>query len=352
LVRVDQGLRTNGVTAAVIPASAAFLHRVIERLEATPGVEAAGSSNGLPLTEHGHVDFHLKIEGRTQTAPDDLSTFTRVHVVSADYLRAFSVPLMRGRLISANDTSAAIPVAVINETAAQRFWNGADPIDKRLGLSYGLGVWRQVVGVVKSTRHLGLDRAPEPEVYIPVEQEPFPQTILFVRSPLSKAEIARSIRQAVAAVDKNQPIQLIIPMDDLLADSVSARRFTMLLLGGFSALSLMLAMMGVYGVVSYAVAQRTQEIGVRIALGAQGRDVLRLILAQGLKPVVIGSVAGLIAALALGRVLSSLLYGVTATDPATFVIVIFLLLFAAMLACYLPARRATKVDPMVALRFE
>ncbi len=352
LVRVDQGLRTNGVTAAVIPAGAAFLHRVIERLEATPGVEAAGSSNGLPLTEHGNVDFHLKIEGRPQTAPDDLSTFTRVHVVSADYLRAFGVPLLRGRLISANDTAAAIPVAVINETAALRFWNGADPIDKRLGLSYGLGVWRQVVGVVKSTRHLGLDRAPEPEVYIPVEQEPFPQTILFVRSSLSKAEIARSIRQAVAAVDKNQPIQLIIPMDDLLADSVSARRFTMLLLGGFSALALMLAMMGVYGVVSYTVAERTPEIGVRIALGAQGRDVLRLILAQGLKPVVVGSVIGLIAALALGRVLSSLLYGVTATDPATFAIVALLISLAALLACYLPARRATRVDPMVALRFE
>jgi len=352
LVRVDQGLRTNGVTAAVIPAGAAFLHRVIERLEATPGVEAAGSSNGLPLTEHGNVDFHLKIEGRPQTAPDDLSTFTRVHVVSADYLRAFGVPLLRGRLISANDTAAAIPVAVINETAALRFWNGADPIDKRLGLSYGLGVWRQVVGVVKSTRHLGLDRAPEPEVYIPVEQEPFPQTILFVRSSLSKAEIARSIRQAVAAVDKNQPIQLIIPMDDLLADSVSARRFTMLLLGGFSALALMLAMMGVYGVVSYTVAERTPEIGVRIALGAQGRDVLRLILAQGLKPVVVGSVIGLIAALALGRVLSSLLYGVTATDPATFAIVALLISLAALLACYLPARRATRVDPMVALREE
>src|SRR6266540_2967219 len=288
LMRVDQGLRTNGVTAAVIPAGAAFLRQVIERLEATPGVEAAGSSNGLPLTEHGNVDFHLKIEGRPQTAPDDLSTFTRV----------------------------------------------------------------QVVGVVKSTRHLGLDRAPEPEVYIPVEQEPFPQTILFVRSSLSKAEIARSIRQAVAAVDKNQPIQLIIPMDDLLADSVSARRFTMLLLGGFSALALMLAMMGVYGVVSYTVAERTPEIGVRIALGAQGRDVLRLILAQGLKPVVVGSVIGLIAALALGRVLSSLLYGVTATDPATFAIVALLISLAALLACYLPARRATRVDPMVALRFE
>jgi len=352
LMMVDPGIRTNGVTAAVIPAGAPFLRQVIERLEATPGVEAAGSSNGLPLTQHGNVDFHLRIEGRPQTAPDDLSMFTRVHVVSADYLRAFGVSLLRGRLLSANDTGATLPVAVINETAAQRYWNGADPIDKRLGLSYGLGVWRQVVGVVKSTRHWGLDREPEPEVYIPVEQEPFPQSVLFVRSSLSRADIARSIRQAVAAVDRNQAIQLIIPMDGLLADSVSTRRFTMSLLVGFSALALTLAMMGVYGVVSYAVAQRTPEIGVRIALGAQGRDVLRMILAQGLKPVVIGSVAGLIAALALGHVLSSLLYGVTASDPATIAVVVLLLSFAALLASWLPARRATKVDPMVALRRE
>src|SRR5262249_56342237 len=145
LMMVDPGIRTNGVTAAVIPAGAAFLRQVIERLEATPGVEAAGSSNGLPLTQHGNVDFHLRIEGRPQTAPDDLSTFTRVHVVSADYLRAFGVPLLRGRLISANDTAAAIPVAVINETAAPRFQNGADPIDQRLGLSYGLAAGRLTV---------------------------------------------------------------------------------------------------------------------------------------------------------------------------------------------------------------
>jgi putative ABC transport system permease protein len=349
LMRVDPGMNTKGVTAAMMVADAAFFRQVIERLEATPGVEAAGSSNGLPLTEHGHVDFHLKIEGRPQTAPDDLSMFTRVHVVSADYLRALGVPLLRGRFINANDTKDALPVAVINETAAQRFWNGEDPLAKRVGLSYG-GAWRQVVGVVKSTRHLGLDRETGPEVYIPIEQQPFPQTILFVRSSLSKSEIARGIRQAVAATGKNQAIQLIMSMDDLLADSVSARRFTMLLLGGFSALALTLAMMGVYGVVSYAVSRRTAEIGVRIALGAQSGAVLRMILAQGLKPVVIGSVAGLIASLALGRLLSNLLYGVKATDPATFVAVVLLLSFAATLACWLPARRATKVDPMVALR--
>jgi ABC-type antimicrobial peptide transport system permease subunit len=179
-----------------------------------------------------------------------------------------------------------------------------------------------------------------------------PVGMLYVRSPLPEADIARSIRQAVAEVDKNHPVYNIISMEGLLYDSVSTRRFSMSLFAGFGALALMLAMMGVYGVVSYAVTQRTPEIGVRIALGAQGRHVLRMILAQGLKPVVIGSVIGLIAALALGRTLSSLLYGVTATDPATIAVVVLLLTFVALMACYLPARRATKVDPMVALREE
>ncbi|HEX2366485.1 MAG TPA: FtsX-like permease family protein, partial [Bradyrhizobium sp.] len=245
---------------------------------------------------------------------------------------------------------------VINETAARRFWDGEDPIGKRFSFSFGRpegqGIWRQIVGVVKSTRHTGLDKAPSAEVYVPIEQQSWSQDMLFVRSSLPNADLARIIRQAVAAVDRNQAIYLITSMEDLLSDSVSARRFTMSLLGGFSALALALAMMGVYGVVTYAVAQRTPEIGIRMALGAQGRDVLRMMLAQGMKPVVIGSVIGLVATLSLSRALSSLLYGVTATDPATFAIVVLLLLFAALLACWLPARRATKVDPMVALRCE
>ena len=355
LMMVDPGLRTTGVTVAAIPSNVAFLRQVIERLEATPGVEAAASSNGLPLTTHGHGDY-LMIEGGPRTAPNDPSAFTRTHFVSSNYLGALGVHLLRGRFFTVDDTATSIQVAVISETAAQRFWNGEDPIGKRFSFSFGRpegqGIWRQVVGVVKSTRHTGLDKEPRAEVYVPIEQQSWSQDMLFVRSPLPKADVARIIRQAVAAVDRNQAILLITSMEDLLSDSVSARRFTMSLLGGFSALALALAMMGVYGVVSYAVAQRTPEIGVRIALGAQGRDVMRLILAQGLKPVVIGSVAGLIAALALGRVLSSLLYGVTATDPATFAIVSLLLSLAALLACYLPARRATKVDPMVALRNE
>jgi putative ABC transport system permease protein len=356
LMMVDPGLRTNGVTAAIIPASNyAFFRQVIERLEATPGVEAAASSNGLPLTSHGHGDY-LMIEGRPRTAPNDPSSFTKTHFVSPNYPGALGVPLLRGRFFTTEDTATTIPVAVINETAARRFWNGADPIGKRFSFSFGRpegqGIWRQVIGIVKSTRHLGLDKEPTAEVYVPIEQQSWSMDTLFVRSSLSKADITRSIRQAVAAVDKNQAIYLITSMEDLLSDSVSARRFTMLLLGGFSAMALALAMMGVYGVISYTVAERTPEIGVRIALGAQGRDVLRLILAQGLKPVIIGSVSGLIASLALSRVLSSLLYGVTATDPATIVIVVLLLSLVALLACYLPARRATKVDPMVALRCE
>ncbi len=356
LMMVDPGLRTDGVTAALIPSNFAFSRQVIERLERTPGIEAAGVSNGLPLAGVGAGDPNLRIEGRPRTALDDRSMTSRIHVVSSDYLRTLGIPLLRGRPLAANDTATTIPVAVINETAAQRFWPGADPIGKRLSLSYGRPegqeVWRQVVGIVKSTRHSGIVQEPMPEVYIPVEQEPWPTPLLFVRSSLPRAAVTGAIRKAVAAIDKSQPIMTIFSMDDLLADSISTQRFSVSLLGGFSVLAMILAMMGIYGVVSYTVGQRMPEIGIRVALGAQRRDVVRLILAQGLKPVLIGSGIGLIAAIALSRVLSSLLYGVTATDPATFAIVVLLLTSAALLACYLPARRATKVDPITALRFE
>lgn len=353
LMTVDPGVRANGVLAAMIEPNPALFRQVMERLEATPGVIAAGASNGLPFTEHGNAAY-LKAEGQPRLAVNDPAMLTTLHIVSGNYLRAFDVPLLRGRLFSAADTANTLPVAVINETAARRFWNDAAPIGKRL--SFGRPgepeVWRQIVGVVKDTHQHGIEKAITPEVYVPVEQAPYPLAMLFVRSSLSKAEGGRAIRQAVAAVNKNAPIHNIISMEELLSDSIAARRFTMLLLGGFSALALTLAMMGVYGVVSYTVSQRTPEIGIRIALGARGRDVLRLILAQGLKPVVIGSVIGLMASLALSRALSSLLYGVTATDPATFAIVVLLLSLAALIACYLPARRAMNVDPLLALRAE
>jgi putative ABC transport system permease protein len=353
LMMVDPGVRTKGVMAAMIEPNPALFRQVMERLEATPGVVAAGASNGLPFTEHGNAAY-LKVEGGSQTSANDPATLSTLHIVSGNYLRAFDVHLLKGRLLAAQDTANTLPVAIINETAAQRFWNDADPIGKRLSFSRPgePEVWRQIVGVVKSTHQQGIEKAITPEVYVPVEQAPYPLAMLFVRASLPKAELARSIRQAVAAVDKNAPIHNIISMEELLSDSVSTRRFTMSLLVGFSALALTLAMMGVYGVVSYMVSQRTAEIGIRIALGAQGRDVLRMILAQGLKPVVIGAVVGLIASLTLSRALSNLLYGVSATDPATFAVVVLLLSFAALLACYLPARRATKVDPLVALREE
>jgi predicted permease len=353
LMMVDPGLRTKGVMAAIIEPNPALFRQVIERLEATPGIVAAGASNGLPFTEHGNVAY-LRVEDRPRAAANDPAMLTGLRIVSGNYLRAFDVPLLRGRYLAAQDSANALPVAVINETAAKRFWNGENPIGKRVsfGSPEGKEVWREVVGVVKSTRHNGIEREPLPEVYVPVEQEPYPLALLYVRASLPKAELAGAIRQAVTAVNKNVPIHNVISMDDLLSDSVSTQRFSLLLIGGFSALALLLAIMGVYGVVSYTVAQRTPEIGIRIALGAQGKDALRLILMQGLKPVIIGSVIGLIAALALGRVLASLLYGVTATDPATFVIVALVLSFVALVACYLPARRATKIDPMVALRNE
>jgi putative ABC transport system permease protein len=363
LMMVDTGVRTKGVSAAVIPLSGkrypdaasnlTFFRQVIERLEATPGIDAAGTSNGLPLTGVGNA-LPLEIEGRPRTAASDPAVVATTHVVSPGYLRALDVPLLRGRMLNARDTANTVPVTVINETAAQRFWQGEDPIGKRLSfvLPEGKVVWRQIVGIVKSTPHFGIKRKLEPEVYVPVEQEQWPAALLFARSSLPQAELAKVMRQAVAEVDKNQPVWVINSMEDLLADSVATQRFSLSMFGGFSALALLLAAMGVYGVVAYTVAERTPEIGIRIALGAQRRDVLRLILAQGLKPLVIGSGAGIIVALALGRALSSLLFGVSSTDPLTFAGIALLFIFVALLACWIPARRATKVDPLVALRHE
>jgi putative ABC transport system permease protein len=357
LMRVDPGFRPDGTTAAIIvlprkqypdvASNMAFFRRVIERLEAMPGVEAAGASNSLPLSGHGQGAF-LEIEGRPRAGNDDPTTLSMAHQVSADYLHAIGVPLLRGRLFTAHDAADTPAVAVISETAAKRFWPGEDPIGKR----FKFGQWREVVGIVRSTQRLKIDEPQMPEIYVPLTQAPTQTDILVARSTMPQATLAARMREAVEAVDRNQPIFLTVRMEDLVADSVAKQRFSMRLLGAFGALALLLAALGVYGVVSYAVGRRTREIGIRVALGAQRADVLRMILAQGMKPVVVGSVVGAAAAAAFGRALSGLLYGVTATDPATFAGAALLLLLVASIACYAPARRASRVDPQFALRDE
>lgn len=359
LMRVDPGFRANGMLAAILvlpraqypdaSSSISFFRRVIEQLEAMPGIEAAGASNSLPLSGHG-AGAYLKVEGAPQTAENDPSTLSATHIVTANYLRALNIPLLRGRLLTSHDTADAPAVAVISEMAAQRFWPGEDPIGKRF--KFWTGQWHQVIGIVRNTYPNRLDEAPLAEVYIPIEQAPVQADVLVVRSAMPQASLADAMRRAVAAVNPRQPIFLTISMENLMADAVAKQRFSLWLLGVFSALALLLAALGIYGVVTYAVTKRTREIGIRIALGAQGGQVLRMIMVRGMKPAVLGSIAGVVVALAFSRVLSSLLYSVTATDPATFISVASLLLLVALLACFLPAWRATKVNPLEALRHE
>ena len=363
LMRVDPGFRAEGALAAIIvlprtqypdaSSNIAFFRSVVERLEATPGVEAAGLSNSLPMSGHGNGAY-LQIEGRERPAADDPSMISAMHLVSPNYLGALGIPLLRGRLLTAHDTADTPAIAVINETAAERFWFGEDPIGKRFRFEQADGreVWRQVVGVVRATHLRRLDELPIAEVYVPIEQTSGRADILVARSAMPQARLAAALRQAVAEVDKDQPVFLTMSMEDLLADSVARQRFSLLVLGVFSALSLLLAALGIYGVVSYGVVQQTREIGIRIALGAQSGDVLRMVVARSMQPVIIGAITGLLAAMTFSRVLASLLYGVTATDPITFAAVSLLLLMVALLACYVPARNATKVDPMTALRTE
>ena len=273
-------------------------------------------------------------------------------VVSPKYFELMGIPIVRGRAFTAYDRADAPAVAIINETTARRYWPNEDPIGKRLAFGYYQWRWCEIVGVVKDIKHYGLDRPSEPEMYFPQVQEPSPFMVLDVRAASDPKQLAAAVQNQIWAVDNDQPVSNIRTMDQLFSASLSERRFQMVLLGIFGILALILAAVGIFGVMAYSVSRRTQEIGLRIALGAKAGDVLKLILGQGLKWSVLGVAIGLILALALSRVLSSLLFQVRATDPAILAGVSLLLGGVALLACYIPAHRATRIDPMVALRWE
>jgi putative ABC transport system permease protein len=360
---VDPGFRADHVLAAIIvlpraqypdpQSNVTFFRRVVEQVEAMPEVESAGFTDGLPLSGQSGGDY-VTVEGRPQATSEDISLQSHTRSVSPEYLRTLGIPLLRGRAFTAHDNTDAPPVAVINDVAAQNFWPGEDPVGKRfrLGPAGGQKIWREVVGIVNSTRHAGLDQSLSAEIYLPAEQYPVPANFLVVRSMMQPQSLAVAARQAVAAVDKNQPIFFITSMEELLADSLSGRRFSLQLLGLFSVLALILSSVGIYGVISYQVAKRTREIGIRMALGAVAGDVQRMVIGQAMWPTIIGLAFGLLGFLLLKSLVASLLYGVSATDPVTIAIVSTLLLVMAFLASYLPARRAVRVDPMAALRHE
>ncbi|HEX8073336.1 MAG TPA: ABC transporter permease [Pyrinomonadaceae bacterium] len=336
-----------------IPTQTQFRRELLERLNAQPGVEAAMVSE-LPLSGD-FLTHNFVIEGRPAVATGEEPEL-QVRSVGGDYFRTMRIPLRQGRDLTTQDREGAPGVGLVNESFVRQYFNGANPVGARIRWARQQPVqWLTIVGVVADVKQFGLDQPEEPAFYYSYMQSEQPWKrwmYLVVRGPAEPAALAQQVKAQVWALDRQLPVTKVKPMTEVLATSIAAWRFNMTLMGVFAGAALLLAAVGIYGVVSFAVTQRTHEIGVRVALGAQGRDVLRLVMSQGLKLTLVGVGLGLFGAFAATRLMTSLLYGVGATDPATFVFIAALLALVALLACLLPARRATKVDPMVALRYE
>lgn len=327
----------------------AFSKDFTTRMEALPGVQGVAIANDLPImgTDTAMV---LSVEGRQPTPGEEL--MPGVHIINPRYFQTMGITLLKGRAFTEHDTNDAPPVVIVNETMARRLWPGQDAVGKRIKLGQGNLPWTEVVGVVRDVKHNGLQAGPSLDAYTPFFQNPWPFLAVALRSNLDPAALISMVRREVQAIDPTQAADEFKPMHNLIAESVGARRLSLALFALFAVVALLLAAVGIYGLISYSVAQRTHEIGVRMALGAQRGDVLRLVIRQGMLLALIGVGIGLAGALALTRLMTTLLYEVSTTDPITFAVIAALLLGVAWLACYLPARRATKVDPMVALRYE
>jgi len=365
LMNVDPGFSTQNVLTLNISLPdtryqsarpmIAFEQQALGRLSALPGVKSAGGVFGLPLG-NGAIEGDFTAEGQPEPAPGTQAFIAAKKVIGGDYFKAIGIPLLRGRYFDEHDLETAPHVVIVSQSLARHFWPLEEALGKRLKPGFSNDAWCTVVGVVGDTKQYSLDETPSPSMYLPYAQAPatfLMQDITLVlctgADPLS---LVTAARRAVQAVDTDLPVFDVATMDQLVYRSASAPRFNTALLGVFAALALVLAAVGIYGVMSYAVAQRTHEIGVRVALGAGASDIVRQVVRQGMLPAVVGIAIGTAGAWALTRFLSSLLFGVRPTDPMTFTLVPLLLAAVAVVACLLPARRATKVDPVVALRYE
>lgn len=364
LLRVDPGFAADKVVAiqAFIwdryskpELREVYTRETLEKIETLPGVEAAGVTTAIPLLESSQTSsLPFAVEGKPPQPPgqEPVAQFT---IASANYFSAIGARLLNGRLFNKFDAKDTPRVALINETMAKRNWPGENPVGAKFTLKRGGrdargGTTLEVIGTVTDQRQDGLEKTPRQEFFIPYAQAPSGSTIFVVRTKGDPNALLQSLKARIWESDKTQPFYAVTTMDELLSNSLKARRFNLVLLGALAMLALTLASVGIYGVMSFTTGQRTHEIGVRMALGAQTRDIMKLVVGQGMTLTLVGLAIGLLASFALTRFLSSLLFNISPTDPVTFALISILLTGVALLACYFPARRATRVDPLVALR--
>ncbi|HEV2842283.1 MAG TPA: ABC transporter permease [Chthoniobacterales bacterium] len=363
LRNLDPGFRTDHLLTATIELSELkypdkerrlpFYNELLRRVSALPGVESAAVAGNLPFTYNGD-SMAIAIEGQADPPPDQrLDVVYRA--VGPGYFSTMGIKIVQGRDFNEQDKSDSVQAVVISEKTARHYWPGENAIGKRLkpGLTTSEGPWREVIGIVKDTRQNDFVAPPKMQMYLVHSQiNSFAPNALVVRTSIDPLSLATSVRNAVWSIDKDQPVSNIRSMEEIVSRAVARQRFSTMLLGIFATLALVLAAVGIYGVMSYSIAQRTHEIGIRMALGAQRSDVLKMAVGQGLRLVLIGVAIGVVSAFVLTRVMASLLFGVSATDPVTFVAISLVLITVALLASYIPALRAARIDPMVALRYQ
>ena len=369
LVRVDPGFRAENVVTATVSLPGgkytydrhqrAFADAVLERMERLPGAQSVALGFGRPLQQN-NFRTTFDVEGRPPNPPER-RTPVEVRPTTPDFFRTLGIPLVRGRLYTRDDRNGAPPVVVVNEEFVRRYFAGEDPIGKRIVLGWGrdtaevgesVTVGGEIVGIVGDVKQFGLDEETFPTAFLAFHQTPLSDVSIMVRSTAAPAAVQRAMRGQIKEIDPDLPVFDVMTMTDALAESVAQPRFYMMLLAGFAGVALLLAALGIYGVISYTVSQRTRELGIRIALGASRQKVVGLVLGRGMVLTVVGVAAGLVAAYWLTRVLASLLFGVEALDAPTYATVAVVLVAVSALASWLPARRAAHVDPVIAMRAE
>jgi putative ABC transport system permease protein len=359
LREVDPGFKTEGVLTMQVtlprakygdePRQIAFTQQLLQRIKTVPGIESSAITTTVPML--GGSIYGFTFEGDAALAPQDVPS-AEYFSVSADYFQTMGVRLLKGRVFTEYDSATANKVAIINEAMVRKYFPNEDPVGRRLNITNGYKDSREIVGIVGDVKSNGVDSNTASQMYVPLLQEPDTGLYLAIRSANNPIGLVGAIRSQVQVVDPIQPIANIKTMDEIMAASIGPRRLTMVLLGIFAAVALILAAVGIYGVMSYSVTQRTQEIGIRMALGARVLDVLKMVIGQGMLLTLAGLILGLVGAFGLGWFIQSLLFGVSSRDPMTFFGISGLLALVAFLAVYLPARRAAKTDPIIALRYD